>query len=278
MTARASNVSRTAHDIKPAPGGDYGTLDRTDFGSRVLYPAIQRNIRMMGQGEKGKNCGDEVLYICPHCAKEYKINSKCVQRDCPDCAPDWAMKEARIMRARVHDLGKRLHHVVISFKESIDDVDDVRRLRKRCYRVLRKAGADGGLVVFHPYRESVSGRYDKWSPHFHAIVSGRWLERADCIPDVKRGECVVKRIGRVDYALERFYYLLHHAGFADNFEVLAWWGCMARNHGQGPGELAERHGDGARRICPECGTELEPGTLTDWTSFPSEVVYRRVFA
>lgn len=249
-----------------------------------MYPAIRQKVTLPGHGDPGPGCGETRELYCPQCGYEHTAAHQCQTRGCPSCYTHWAEKEALIMRARCFDMGTRLHHIVISWDEDKTvgkdgelDVAEFRRRRKEVYRILRLSGCDGGVVVFHPFRESEPGRYDRVSPHWHAVVSGRWIADGGTVRSLFRG-IVLKRIpGRVDRSLDRFYYLLHHCGIIQNVHGVTWFGSMAYNRGRGSEETECRNAPSRDRVCPRCGiAELEPRWIMDYTSFPAVRVYNAI--
>lgn len=266
-----------------------------------VYPASEpivskerHKVTLPGRGAPGAGCGVGKMFVCTSCGYEHEHEHQCRQRQCPRCRkkypeldhkhPDrvyhlWALDEAFIMRARCFDFGKRLHHVVISFddyeaKEGEVDVDEYKRLRKRCYEILRFAGSQGGVLVWHPYREREpgNGEFSRWRPHFHAIVDSRWLQSGNVVRD-RWPNVVFKRTpGDLNRNIARFYYLLDHCGVIDGLHTVTWFGSMSTRQGKGFEEM-EIRSEKPARCCPRCGSEsVEPLVLMDYTGWPAEAV------
>lgn len=112
----------------------------------------------------------------------------CDSRGCPTCwRKGWLRREAGALAEKLaaeaktrHDQGERWRvvHVSLNPPPSQWDLPDLRsfhRLRSRAYRVARKAGLDGGAMVFHRVR--CADRTDPTEtdgPHFHVLGFG-WI-------------------------------------------------------------------------------------------------------
>jgi hypothetical protein len=177
------------------------------------------------------------------------------------------------MRGRILDGAEsyrlRPHHLIISFDpkdlriEDLKDKDEYVRLRKRVYEILRFAGAQGGCIVFHPWREDPFNEYTEEGPHFHCIVLARWIKPGDEVYDEFINyygdlEPILKRIDSFKPSVLKTYkYLLEHSGIAEGIHAVTWFGSMAYNKQKvGVREIHAKK-DPRGPECPICGGEVE---------------------
>ena len=146
--------------------------------------------KLPGSGQSKEDCGS-VFWIGHNINQEKlhfkKAHKSCFRRECPVCYPDWIHRES----IRAYDrLSKwiELHsnkivHYVVSPPQDFD-VSTRRKyqeLKKLMYKIARKSGIRGGLVVFHQraIRYSELGHYEdehegNQGPHFHILGDG-WI-------------------------------------------------------------------------------------------------------
>ena len=158
-------------------------------------------------------------------------------------------------------------------------------LRRKAYKIAKKAGFKGGCCIFHPFAndkmhedsqeeaiwdKSQEGVDLKWlkeyfdkqdrhvnfwykRPHFHFIGYG-WIDGVDELYE-KTG-WVVKNFGVRDSVYHTALYQLSHAGVKKGVQVVTWMGCM------GNGVYYKLNPDPERPrgkpSCSECGAELQP--------------------
>lgn len=240
-----------------------GYTEEGDFApSPVPPPNVHDEIlwRVAGRGEPGPGCGDKISYICPHCQHHTTVTKSCMLRTCPSCFKLWNSKMAsktksRMERAKIK-FRTRLHHVVLSFKDS--DKNDLHEFRKACYRILRENGVSGGGMVIHPFREDHMGEFSVPGHHCHVFANGRWLDRGGGKDDV-----IFKRIGDLK-SYQQYYYVFEHCGIAENRHAITWFGNMSyRNFPKTNQE--KMHEPGHREvICPNCQCEMELLFIVDY--------------
>jgi len=201
------------------------------------------------------------------------LKYSCRGRECPRCFKKWAKKEGMIVRGRILDgmseYHYRAHHVVISLDpkeyplDSLTTRDQFREMRQWIYEKLRFAGAVGGAVVFHPWREDTeTGEYSEPGMHFHCIVLAKWLKPGDEIFYAFDDNHIFKRIDSFKpTVLKTYRYILEHCGILENTHALTWFGIMAYNKmKKGIRELSARDYKHVEK-CPHCGADLE---RMDW--------------
>lgn len=247
-----------------------------------MYPALEKStagfgiFSLPGHGVPGKGCGDPVPYYCRTHEGGFWVSSHCNERTCPRCSERWGKKAARKASLRVAwgakvvtqqrraagvDERPRLVHGMVSMPEL--EGWGVPEYRQACYSICLDHKIIGGLAVIHPFRKD---DYDsEYVPdghvHFHVIG----LNFEDMPPgggDYVNGQLVIFKVIRDaeygDYrgfrsglAIEReVQYLLSHAGVADGFHTLTYFGALAYN------KLPE---SAVNAYFPDCLVDENPG-------------------
>ena len=234
------------------------------------YPAItnstipSKSIEDYGfmlTGESGKARDDCGSYRWKGCLNrsnhpENKIfvrgfRSSCNMRSCPVCIKGYCNREAKIAQRRIRAFKTQAYrspiHVTIS--PSRDHYHkDAKTLRKISYRLLKKVGVKGGLIVFHPARRKASGR--DWSPHFHIIGFG-WVLGDEVAKLYESEGWIVKNHGVRKNVGGVVRYLASHAGVKKGFNSISWFGLLSFNKLKIQGS----HKDDVT-VCPYCSVEL----------------------
>lgn len=246
------------------------------------------------------------------------VAATCFRFECPVCYQKACAREAghiesrfiRIPKAQgqrgktaeapVPGLGRPIH-VVVSVPEAEADLVDGQTLyyragkfrfrpnysalRRKAYKIAKKAGFKGGCCIFHPFandkmhedsqeeaiwdktREGVDlkwlkGYFDKqdrhvnfWykRPHFHFIGYG-WIEGARELHE-KTG-WVVKNLGVRDSVYHTALYQLSHAGVRKGTQIVSWMGVMSNRSYCKLNPDPER--PRGKPECSECGCYLAP--------------------
>lgn len=264
-----------------------------------------------GTGDPGPKCGGDVLVRCSACGHVWKAPKDCGERQCPKCWKRWcwstADDEARrswtIMRARYRGQRPRIMHMVVSWDPATTVITptDVPTWRARAWRLLKRCGAVGAVLILHPWREKEDlqtaappgddpirawehrlervrarglpreERYTEHGPHFHAVV----LVAGDFDLRARRRDTVLKvlpnREGRfTGLAGPRevrrvLNYQLSHCGIADGRHALTLYGAFSRRSWS---RADQREVDGGfrrhpNRRCPACGSTLT-GRVRYW--------------
>jgi len=277
-----------------------------------------------GKGSRAEGCGRLTSYHCGIDDRSFLKGSHCNERGCPRCFERWARKEAHEAARRVvwgskvvaptvpvffqyHPFKSgRLYespggdlrnvHLIVSLKEHPGT--SVRAYRQDAYRILRDHNIEGGAVVIHPFRKDdydAAYTLDGYV-HFHCpgmnfedippggtdFDSEGELAIFKHIPDSEYGDY---RGFRSQLAVEReLTYLLSHAGVAEGFHSLTYFGSLApcklsADDIQAVYEDSLLDGGKADPIepgpgCPLCGShETEPCTLIThvYDELPSSV-------
>jgi len=240
-------------------GGDpAGSLERVEY--------VKWNVA--GRGEPGTNCGKIQRYKCPECDRIITVEHACMLRSCPNCAGPWASREASITKSRM-ERGKvtfqtRLHHVILSFEGENEhewDRAQLQDFRKKCYKILRKSGIEGGGMVLHPFREDHDRMaFSTRGLHVHCFVVGQWLAQGDIIH--RRTGIIFKRIGELKF-YKQYKYVFEHCGISPGVHSITWFGNMSyRNFPKAENEK-RGHGGGRGVDCPNCTTKMEPEEIQD---------------
>jgi hypothetical protein len=174
----------------------------------------------------------------------------------------------------------KVKHVVVSpDPNSKFDKKSFRKLRNKAYRIAKKSGLKGGIMVFHPSRlhcekcglaipdyadACVCGCQSfVWvaSPHFHVVGFG-WIE--DTADLYARSGWVVKNLGIRRSVYHTIAYLMSHAGVYEDpepaiykkdivrFHAVTWFGRLSYN------KLSFRFPEPMKAVCPYCGANLRP--------------------
>lgn len=244
-------------------------------------PPIADEFEIPGVGERREpECG--TFYkrlLCTNCGEEYQaIKRSCHNRRCSECWGDWldravgricerllGYKEAVDAWYEENGRGRRLgnpKHLILSPPPSEWDIrswEDVKRLRRKAKRLLRRLGVWGGVLIFHAYRikphlkellkllgrpywelirEDVLRlggweRYVYLSPHFHVVGYGAFPLRMKSSEFFEKfGGWVYKFKAHLstEEDLERVVsYLLSHATFEGRNDCYTFFGNAAEN-------------------------------------------------
>lgn len=162
-------------------------------------------LEMPGEGSWGASCGTSATKTaCPSIAEGVKVRQLpgakphahavtphfCKSPRCAVCWPFWLSRAAmrgdeRLRAAEALYLHKEARHFSFSppQKQTVmrlrkEGVDFLPKLYRDAYSKFKRAGLEGGLVVFHPWRCCGSGK-DRYrtskrqlAPHFHVVGFG----------------------------------------------------------------------------------------------------------
>lgn len=267
---------------------------------RPLYPASAKSTAgydeqpvLPGHGVPGPDCGELVPYHCNSCGGSFYVESSCMMRECPNCMEKWAAKEARFAAWRMWTGSKRracgvwawrecrVLHVVVSIPDTGQGIE---ASRKQALQVAKKHNLDGGLMVYHPFRQD-----EDWTfvldgfVHYHIIA----LVHGDVPPGGTDGQVLFKVIKDAEYGNYRgfrdptgirraVHYLLSHCGILKGRHALTWWGSLSYN--KLPNEQLktdypeawELFTEVPPRRCPLCGShDVEPCNTVQDFGWPS---------
>lgn len=198
----------------------------------------------------------------------------CFKSVCPVCFRQWAYRGAKRIEHRLnHYQGShnRVIHAVASVPKHLWYVDP-EKLRLMANRVAKKAGLDGGCVVYHPFREACrfcgvpkpphehicpncGGVSFGWhySPHFHYLGFG-WIFKGNRVPDeIVQSGWIFQNFGIRDTVIGTAFYELTHCAVdysGKGRHSVHWIGSMAYRALHVPKFVDEV------RKCPVCGWEL----------------------
>jgi len=175
-------------------------------------------VTIPGMGSPGSGCGEWFpREFCEECGEPHFGESQCGNRGCPECWRIWRGDRAqsiveRLAAARYAEsgMGKRAVHGVFSPPEGeVRTLEQLKRARKRAYRLAEEHGIRGGMVIAHGFRitEAVKQEYRQeggedasewgawhyvreeygenwrqatyWSPHFHILGLCRDFKATD---------------------------------------------------------------------------------------------------
>lgn len=255
----------------------------------MLYPVLrvtyfEKEWKLAAQGEPYQSCGEvRAKAWCPEeLTFKHELLEHCDRPECPVCNKTWARKAGLKITDRMwsyRDILKkhrkrhgRLSHVTFSIPVE-ESYRDYRQLRRELYRVMRKAGVRGAVVIFHPYRfrdrfgnevpwkhcslnpeaESPTPAVAEWSPHWHMICTG-WLIPSDEFEE-QTGWVYIKH-GELKTRDDVFYcasYLVSHMGLGEGVQSITYMGEASYSRLV----IAEETVNYEPVLCPDCKAELE---------------------
>ena len=263
------------YDLEPVDIGDFsygnmhlvghGEVTNANCGRFLKWEGCSRGelhdrITLDGKNYKGKG------YMKP-------IFNSCDKPSCPVCYKyGWAGREAGNITSRLAEASKRfgqVEHIVLSIPSRDYDLA-FGALRTKGYKILKKVGVIGGVVIFHGFRFNLlKGWY--WSPHLHVLgfIRGGFARCRRCRPkefqcrscDGMKGRCyriwketgyIVSVKGKRKTVRGTAWYQLNHSSFdvtKKQKHIASWFGVC---HWRKLKVAIERK----KRVCPICHHEL----------------------
>jgi len=126
-------------------------------------------------------------------------------------------------------------------------------LKKRCRKLMEKAGIVGGLMIYHPF--SFNKDKGEWivRPHFHVVGFG-WVVDTKKISD-EHG-WVIKNKGIRDNLHSTIYYQLSHAGVSEELHSITWFGDLGYR-AKYASEIKVEDGEIELKLCQFCSGLLQ---------------------
>ena len=178
------------------------------------------------------------------------FQKSCYRADCQICWKKWLAREANKATKRIEkfeDQSKRhVKHIVISVPKW-EYGKDKKELAKEARRILKEVKAEGGCMVFHPFRYNREEQFWYYSPHFHCLGFG-WIEGTT--ETYQKSGWIVKNLGFRDSIFTTLFYQLSHAGIRKHNHVLTWFGELSYS------KLHVDYGDELSQKCPYCFEQL----------------------
>ncbi|MGI0047853.1 MAG: hypothetical protein ACREBB_11815 [Nitrosotalea sp.] len=175
----------------------------------------------------------------------------CFRASCELCVKKWAGREANKATRRIEKytkLSKKpAKHIIVSPPSWHHNLDH-KTMKKEAYRILKKVGALGGAMIFHPFRFNQLEQFWYYSPHFHVLGFG-WLEGSEEIYN-KEG-WIVKNKGLRNSVFGTFLYQLSHCGIKEHTHSLVWFGDLSYSK-------LKMEKEPETDICPICNAKLRP--------------------
>lgn len=220
--------------------------------------------RLPGHGsERTKyQCGKFLTsktYGCPEGHELHAVRCGCNRLDCPVCWTDKVRRNANNIRRRLNVVdqlynGLKWYHVVVSppqdrAKSQWSTEDGFKQSKKETLQILKKAGALGGVIVCHPYRQN-DGTFEwRGGPHFHVLMNGR-IDASKIRDAIDDGWVVANKGERpIEAMFYVAYYLCSHAGVGlggvnkngkqMSIKSVSYFGNCGTNNGNAPGKLRE---------------------------------------
>ena len=216
-----------------------------------------------GHGESKESCGTFFMLGClnvgehPDGLAVFKpMIKRCYGPKCPVDWKAWALREAERISDRLDSamkqkswVGKPIHFVVSVPKKDWHLFKDA--MCKKAYAYSEKVGFLGGSCLYHPFRESVDGRW-YFSPHLHFIGFG-FIDGKKCALEYEKTGWICHNEGVRKTVFGTAFYQLTHCG--------VWYGKGKKHSVTWFGEIScsklktPRHID--QVFCPYCGSALE---------------------
>ncbi|MBA7696472.1 hypothetical protein ES703_105120 [subsurface metagenome] len=213
----------------------------------------------------------------------------CRRSTCPKCYTTWAwllakrgalriLHAPKIFKKELRRIRKPIHGM-ISLPNNAYDLfyNDYPKARKIAYKLLKKAGFKGGLLIPHPWRQKCAtcggDIIGKWAvdnenkefyvketycvdcgskafewinaPHFHVVGYG-WVENTKEI-ESETGY-VIKNIGIIDNVGGTIWYQLTHCGIKPGRQTITYFGLCSYAKYKAPKPPKSKP-----MICPKCG-------------------------
>lgn len=252
------------HSPVSCPLAKYGIY--LDYDPELIFD-------LTGTGESYDNCGElKIVRKCPNAGHEaghyYEaVPHNCGRWLCPTCYKYPAKKEAQKIVERLYKMRRsyrengynlgRIEHYVVSppqdwAKEFLYNLGGYKKLRRKAYRLLRKYGLYGGVVIFHGWRQDDETGLWYLSPHFHILGCGYLIRSNEFY---ERTGWVYKKKGKRETLKGTAYYLLTHcaviSGEKRSYPAYTYFGCFAYNKAR---VVEEREPDSL--ICDKCGEKV----------------------
>ena len=195
-------------------------------------------------GHRNSECQDKVF------VKTFQ--KSCFRADCSTCWKKWLGRESNKSTRRIekyeNQSNKSVKHIIISAPKWLYGKEK-KVLAKTAYAVLKEVGAEGGCMIFHPFRYNKQKMYWYYSPHFHVLGFG-WVDGATVAEVHSKQGWIIKNKGTRDSTFATLYYILSHAGIKKHSHALTWFGALSYS------KLVIEDCDNSSRKCPYCYEKL----------------------
>lgn len=218
-----------------------------------------------------------------------KVHCTCHKPTCPVCCKHgWAVREARMIEARLSECSKRfgqVEHIIVSVPKSDYGLRLESLRSKVIHSVLKKRGVLGGVMIFHAFRYRnravlLNGIFNPrgwyFSPHFHVLGyilggygkcrsckcmnDGTFIKCRQCKGfegrtrrEYEHDKCIVKVKGARKSVVGTAWYQLNHCSIksgVERFHAATWFGTCSYRKLKVTSELK-------KAVCPICQHELE---------------------
>jgi hypothetical protein len=231
-----------------------------------------------GFGNQKDTCGEPVFlghFEIENIIHYVRHTRSCHRFECPVCWKSWKSRAVNdIMRrldAYISLTHRRLVHFVVSPPQNVvyDSLTTYRNLKKKAYKIAKKRGIKGGVMIFHQraIRYSDPKEYERShcseGPHFHIIGDG-WLSNVR--EQFLKDGWIVKnlRIRDSSGVFRTLHYILEHAsrGYPAisqssdiskyRINAISWFGSMSYNRLHIPKFVRSE-----KIYCPICDCDID---------------------
>tara|TARA_R110002020_G_scaffold407219_1_gene617302 strand:+ start:815 stop:1636 length:822 start_codon:yes stop_codon:yes gene_type:complete len=182
------------------------------------------------------------------------VRRNCGRLRCPKCLDKVTSNKARkitkrLKRWRVNRM--TIKHIIVSPDTNETDGMDYPEIKKKAYKLMKRCGVLGGVMIVHPFRCNEFHRYEKPGLHFHIIGYGnvRGTGKNGTAQVYKETRWIVKNLAERKSVFVTAKYILGHCGVSEKYSTINWFGKLSYNkirmgkHDKIPG-------------CIYCGEEL----------------------
>ena len=186
-----------------------------------------------------EDCGKWIYKGCDNCErhpnKKFYVEKRqlgCFRSCCKKCwLTKWLSRESNRATRRVENYAecRKKHgfprvkpiHVILSPRWE-DKFQRYDVLKEQCIDILKDAGLEAGLVIYHPF-DTPDKENPQWSvrPHYHIIGFG-WINKIR--KEAKKRKCFILNKGIRKSLHSTIYYQLSHCGVAKGVHSVFYFG------------------------------------------------------
>jgi len=226
---------------------------------------------LCGQGNYYYDCQELLYFGCkrihgPLNEAKGKAYVKVVKRNCgrlrcPKCLDKVTSNKARKITKRLKAWKVdrlTIKHIIVSpdnYSKNTPEIvidkivfQDYKEIKKKAYKLMKRCGVLGGVMIVHPFRCNDFHRYEKPGLHFHILGYGN--VRGNKVKETfEKEKWIIKNKGKRKSVFVTAKYILGHCGVSEKYSTINWFGCCSYN------KLRVRIND-KHPGCIYCGEEL----------------------
>jgi len=221
----------------------------------------QNTFSLCGHGDPYHDCQELLYFGCkrthgPLNEAKGKAYVKVVKRNCgrlrcPKCLDKVTSNKARKIKQRLKAWKVdrlTIKHIIVSPDANETNGMDYPEIKKKSYKLMKRCGVLGGVMIVHPFRCNDFHRYEKPGLHFHILGYGN--VRGNKVKETfEKEKWIIKNKGKRKSVFVTAKYILGHCGVSEKYSTINWFGCCSYN------KLRVRIND-KHPGCIYCGEEL----------------------